>query len=278
MRFGLTVFQHGIDPTGQIIRPAQPHTHIFHEFLAVQSGRAQQSTPAGLVPCAPGDVFLFPAGIPHISQVGSERLQILVVYAGDDCFVGGGADHEATVLIERIAAAAGPTCRLPVSADGAAAFHQAMRSIHRELTEQRPGARAMAKAHLATALAQVVRDPRFPSRCIPHLRGDSAEGIEAAVNFLDNNWMLPMSISELASITGVGRSRFHELFRQNTGGTVHDRLAQHRLTEAKRLLTIGELSTLEIALRCGYGSASHFCHCFKDATGMNPGAWRKQAG
>lgn len=47
-----------------------------------------------------------------------------------------------------------------------------------------------------------------------------------------------------------------------------------QLAYSKRLLEETELSVLEVALECGYGSVSQFHRAFKNLTGITPKEYR----
>ena len=84
-----------------------------------------------------------------------------------------------------------------------------------------------------------------------------------------------VSLVDLAKDCGVSASHFARAFRQSTGVAPHQWLLQRRVDEAKRLLTDGRLSLVEIALTCGFGDQSHFTRVFTRLTGVSPGAWRR---
>ncbi|MBP3397122.1 MAG: helix-turn-helix transcriptional regulator [Clostridia bacterium] len=48
-----------------------------------------------------------------------------------------------------------------------------------------------------------------------------------------------------------------------------------RIEQARRLISAGDKSMLEIALELGFCSQSHFNKVFKKETGMTPAAYRR---
>lgn len=65
-------------------------------------------------------------------------------------------------------------------------------------------------------------------------------------------------------------------FRMATGHSIHDEIMAVRVDAAKRLLAKTNLSVTSVAEQCGYTSVAHFRDAFRNATGSNPLAWRKQ--
>jgi len=86
----------------------------------------------------------------------------------------------------------------------------------------------------------------------------------------------PWTIGELARVSGMSRARFAERFTRRVGQAPIAYLTHWRLMKARRLLRESELSTEEVATRCGYASLPSFTRRYKMAFGIGPGAYRRQ--
>ncbi|NON33435.1 helix-turn-helix transcriptional regulator, partial [Klebsiella pneumoniae] len=64
------------------------------------------------------------------------------------------------------------------------------------------------------------------------------------------------------------------MFRTSFGLPPHQYLLARRLNRARQLLRLGEIPLGEIALMCGFASASHFSNRFRQALGATPGEYR----
>ena len=64
------------------------------------------------------------------------------------------------------------------------------------------------------------------------------------------------------------------MFRQSFGVPPHQYLLARRLARAKNLLRSSVLPISELALLCGFSSASHFNQRFRHAMGATPGQYR----
>jgi len=53
-----------------------------------------------------------------------------------------------------------------------------------------------------------------------------------------------------------------------------DYLNQTRMTHAKSLLQMTQLSIQEVAARCGFNDSSYFCRIFKKYSGLSPIQYR----
>ena len=82
----------------------------------------------------------------------------------------------------------------------------------------------------------------------------------------------------LVKLSGYGRSRFFTLFLADTGMTPNDYLIRARIELAKRKLSRKTLdgSMLDLAVACGFNSASVFSTTFRKHVGMSPREFRAQ--
>ncbi|MBF4206965.1 AraC family transcriptional regulator [Pseudomonas donghuensis] len=84
----------------------------------------------------------------------------------------------------------------------------------------------------------------------------------------------PLSLGELAALCNLSEYHFARMFRESFGLPPHQYLLARRLAKARQLLRHGQLPLGEVALLCGFASASHFSNRFRQALGATPGAYR----
>lgn len=92
----------------------------------------------------------------------------------------------------------------------------------------------------------------------------------ATVTLMNRHLDDPLPMDELAEAAGYSRRHLERLFRDATGQSPGDFYRKLRLDRGRNLLTTTELSLQEIAMACGFGSASHFSKCFKARYGTAP--------
>ncbi|MGG5836198.1 helix-turn-helix domain-containing protein [Huaxiibacter chinensis] len=92
--------------------------------------------------------------------------------------------------------------------------------------------------------------------------------------YIDANLSQPLTLDELAQQAALSEYHFARMFRQSMGRAPHQYVMQQRLEKAKALVLANELPLTEIALACGFSSASHFSNRFKVATGFTPSQLR----
>jgi AraC-like DNA-binding protein len=83
----------------------------------------------------------------------------------------------------------------------------------------------------------------------------------------------PLSLGELAALSGVSRFKFLRAFARATGITPHAYQIQLRVRMAQRLLRAGR-TVAEASLRAGFADQSHLTRCFTRQLGVTPNRYR----
>lgn len=98
--------------------------------------------------------------------------------------------------------------------------------------------------------------------------------IRQATEYIEVNLSRPMRTAEIAREVGLGKKRFAEQFRRETGMTVKEYLADRRCAIAAQLLLDSRASIQEIAVYVGYSDNNYFSKVFKANRGFSPQAYR----
>ncbi|NIF17184.1 AraC family transcriptional regulator [Pantoea sp. Cy-639] len=101
----------------------------------------------------------------------------------------------------------------------------------------------------------------------PHLR-------RQLLDYLEANLEQPLTLGELALRCNLSEYHFARMFHTSFGLPPHQYLLARRLHRACQLLRQGALPLGQVALLCGFASASHFSNRFRQALGATPGAYR----
>lgn len=80
----------------------------------------------------------------------------------------------------------------------------------------------------------------------------------------------PVSREDLARHAGVSIRQLERLFRSKLGFTIKEHYLRLRLDRGRALLTETSLPVTEIAVACGFVSASHFAEAFRRRYGISP--------
>jgi AraC family transcriptional regulator len=128
---------------------------------------------------------------------------------------------------------------------------------------------------VAAMVARMSNLDRRPPRNHRRL-GLSGRQLSVVTDFIHDNLVQPIRLSELASLADLSPSQFGRAFKISTGTTPHLWHLDARIESAKRLLTQHRYSLAEVALDTGFSEQSHFNRAFRAATGVSPGAWRRE--
>lgn len=109
------------------------------------------------------------------------------------------------------------------------------------------------------------------------LRIDShAERIAKAIRRIQDDFRKPLSVPDLAGLSAMSLSTFHEHFKAVTGNTPLQYQKAIRLIEARRLITETDRSVSAVAFDVGYESPTQFSREYARKFGAPPSTERKQ--
>ena len=94
------------------------------------------------------------------------------------------------------------------------------------------------------------------------------------VDYIEHRLAEALSIGQLATQCALSEYHFARMFRQSFGVPPHQYLLSRRLARARDLLRNSTLALGDVALACGFASASHFANRFKQSLGSTPGEYR----
>lgn len=122
------------------------------------------------------------------------------------------------------------------------------------------------RAAAALALAECRRSPA-PT-------GKAVATFDRVRTYIDYNFTQSISRSGLAERFGLNENYLSTLFRQMSGGGLHEYVEMRRFDLARRMLRMTELPVKAIALHCGFSSEVYFIRRFRELYGRSPGRYR----
>ncbi|NWL87889.1 MULTISPECIES: helix-turn-helix transcriptional regulator [unclassified Paenibacillus] len=94
--------------------------------------------------------------------------------------------------------------------------------------------------------------------------------------FIHQHYDRKITLDDIAASGAVCRSRCCELFNKYIGQTPNTYLMNYRIAKSYDLLCETNRTICEIALTCGFQTASYFSYVFRRETGLTPQNYRKQ--
>ncbi len=82
---------------------------------------------------------------------------------------------------------------------------------------------------------------------------------------------------QVADYVGVSRSSLEDYFRRELQCTVHQEILRHKLDAAKALLASRDVTSAEVAIRCGFTSLQYMYAVFRRELGCTPREYQERA-
>ena len=90
------------------------------------------------------------------------------------------------------------------------------------------------------------------------------------VELMEGNLSEPLSLIEIADHVDLSRRQIERLFRTEMGRSPARYYLEIRLDRARHLLIQSALPVVEVAVACGFVSASHFSKCYRELYARSP--------
>ncbi|ESY85964.1 AraC family transcriptional regulator [Mesorhizobium sp. LNHC220B00] len=98
--------------------------------------------------------------------------------------------------------------------------------------------------------------------------------IAEVIRMMEEHIEDPLPLRDIAECVGRSKRQIERLFNQAVSSSPMRYYLHLRLARAKRLVEQTDLPIVEVAIACGFASASHFSKCFRDVFGTSPSGYR----
>jgi transcriptional regulator GlxA family with amidase domain len=120
-------------------------------------------------------------------------------------------------------------------------------------------------------LTDRVRNPHDRQRLPLRARlGVQNEKVLSIIEMMEANLSEPLSLIEIAEDADLSRRQVERLFRQEMGRSPARYYLEIRLERARHLLVQSSMPVVEVAVACGFVSASHFSKCYREIYNRTP--------
>ena len=154
----------------------------------------------------------------------------------------------------------------------------ALERLRHELTETQPGSVLIAKhlAHMMLVQALRIYLSNGAGRSVGWLFALADPQLAAAIGAVHANPGKSWTLTTLAQMAGMSRSKFAQRFKEITGNSPIEYLIRWRMLVAgERLISSSDPVSI-IATSLGYDSESAFSTAFKRTVGCSPRSYAKQ--
>lgn len=120
-------------------------------------------------------------------------------------------------------------------------------------------------------LTDRVRSPTDRQRLPLRARlGVQNSKILTIIELMEGNLSEPLSLIEIADNVDLSRRQIERLFRSEMGRSPARYYLEIRLDRARHLLIQSTMPVVEVAIACGFVSASHFSKCYRELYARSP--------
>jgi transcriptional regulator GlxA family with amidase domain len=120
-----------------------------------------------------------------------------------------------------------------------------------------------------------IRPSGGPQRAgITERHGTTSRPVVLAIEAMENHIVDPLSLTQLALLTGISARQLNRLFRHKLDQSTMEFYRDLRLEKARGLLIRSPLPINQIAQATGFSSPAHFSQCFGVRYGRSPISFR----
>ncbi|MGQ9682899.1 MAG: AraC family transcriptional regulator [Anaerolineae bacterium] len=255
------------------------HAHDYHELVFLREGSGYHETLDARYPMGHGDIFYFAARQPHRANTQPRAYYRMSVLSFPDTAFS--IFHEDERMVRRFMQALEDRAHhranmICITDEGFAQAEAILEDMEREDQEKWVGYQVAIRAKAMQLLLTMMRDPllcELAQRCLrPSMPSDR---LWQVFRFVEQNYMHDIRLEDAVAASGLSRSRFYHVFKQETGVTFVDYINTLRLRRAKELLLTSHLPIVDVALESGFDSLSHFYGLFKRMEGVSPKTFRQ---
>ena len=248
-------------------RPLQRHSHTAFEIMAVIEGGGVYETKLGTIPFGKGDVFVFSSNETHyITEINNTGLKMLNLHFESRYLWGKSYDSPQSL---NFCFSHSPSFPIKIEAQKAQKILSLLFDIKAELNEKNEEYVFAVKGLVSMLLVSLAREHEYLQSS--ELDRAKNHNMVKVLEYIDSNLSSPLTLSELADISGNSPTYFSLLFKKTCGITLWDYVTARRVEEAVKILCNNEdLSILEVAIKVGFNNTANFNKAFKKHTGMTP--------
>ncbi len=150
-------------------------------------------------------------------------------------------------------------------AGGTAALDMMLSMIEKDLGEE------LVNRVCEQALTDRVRNPNDRQRLPLRARlGVQNAKVLSIIEYMEANISEPLPLVDIADYVGLSRRQIERLFQQYMGRSPARYYLEIRLDRARHLLMQSTMAVVDVAIACGFVSASHFSKCYREMYGKSP--------
>lgn len=252
------------------------HTHTYFEITVIDKRMRGIHHREEKLPHCPGDVFVFSSNEQHyVTETAGDWMTITQLHFEPRYLIENTDEAYRNVFFGFcFSHASDSQNRIP--ADKVRLFRENLSMIRQEFEKQEIGYPIAIRAYLNLMLMELIRQHDYRSGYFPD-RQRNLPNILAVYNYIDEHMDEKLTLSTLASVTGLSPNYLSHIFKQLNGVSLWEYITAKRVEKASSLILFPSthMTMLEIALECGFNNTVSFNKAFKKQMGFTPSDLKK---
>lgn len=243
------------------------HYHNSYEIYYLAEGNRKMLVQDRVYELIPGDIVLLRPNILHRSMHSGPHMRINIVFTDEfisSCFSQMAAAYLLSCFDEEF---------IRLSSGENESFRKIFAELSAEYKTNTPCFVSLSKI-LKLFIDAKIRQEKEPFRRTDNLSKVSLK-INSVILYIGAHYSAISSIDEIAASCYINKSYMCRLFKKETGLTVFEYLNHIKIQHSCEMLKSTNDSITDIAIKCGFSSASYFSYDFKEIMGCSPSQFRK---
>ena len=258
------------------------HTHEFIEMVYIVSGTATHQIGDEIYTVKRGDLFIINLDTAHVFTCDPHAPEPFVAYDlmftpefFDQSLTGSNALEALNRSFMFYSLFHGQEEFHPYFSVSGSSYHhfgELFNKIYMEHRGQEKGYLEIIRAYLLQLIITIFRMDTGLNKQAGLAR--TRQVVSYVRSFIEENYMHPISVQELADRVYLSRDHLGRVFRDATGLSITAMIQKVRIEHVCRLLTTTDRTISDIAAACGFEDMKFFYSVFKKHIGMLPGEYR----
>lgn len=250
-------------------RELRDHRHSKFEIVHFRKGKGVYSVNGHNFSIREDDIFVFSSNEQHCITEIIEPLEFVNIHFEPRFFWGSRNESfsDAGMFFYH---SDGFTCRLSRSSKSTNYIACLIEGILSETKHKKQEYKMMARAKLTDILVTLIREYKYANENVQK-SSSNVKAVKTAMDYIHKHLTEKITLEDIATNSGMSRSRFSTVFKETMGITLWDYVCEKRIELVmKKLEKNEEASMLDIALECGFNNTANFNKAFKKQTGITP--------
>lgn len=265
------------------------HAHEFYEIIYITDGFTLHSLGSTMNILVTGDLLFIKPGEEH-SYINAYQTKLYnVLFTPDELESPEGELFSlpglSDMFSDKTAADDGNSQDISMNAriihvpiNERRSVESALEKLVEEQNQKRTGWKCSIRSRLSSFLIRYSRMYEEQWESKSHSGGDYYGYVYQILRYIDENFSRDISMNDLSEITGLSSDYMSRKFKEVLHMPPSEYLRKFRIARAMELLCTTDLSVSEVAEKTGFSDVSLFSRVFKQAVGIPPVSYKKNAG